>query len=305
MKLISKSLSLCLVGVALLASAAHAQHGPRGPYGPGPGRHNDIEVRINTTLFPGERLPLIQVLDLDRGACGLRLDRLDISVFTRDRGLGELRIVSNDRYEEGVRIVGMGYSNVDFFLGRNNILCRDIMDLDLVNTSRVRIDIDTIRAGLDGRFERRPGRPRREREEQFEVRCDSRGHAYNLCAVHGDVVEMRLLRKFSDASCREDRSYGIARGGIWVDWGCSASFLVTTVTQARPEPRPYLDRIRCESINDRYNSCRVDGQALSVRLLRQESSADCREGRSFGTAGNAIWVDRGCRGTFEVEVRRY
>ncbi|MEO5667826.1 MAG: DUF3011 domain-containing protein [Bdellovibrionota bacterium] len=307
MKKFTKSLGLgaCLAGAALFSFAASAQRFPVGPIG---GR--DVEVRLNTSLLPGERLPLIQVLNLDRGACGVRLDRISVAVGNGDRDLGELRLISNDRFEEGSRVVGYGYSNIDFFLSsRSNIICRDIEYLDLVNTSRARIDIDSVRASIAGEF-RRPDRPHREREQTVEIRCESRGFAYNMCRIDGEIIDVRLNRKYSGAACQENRSFGFNPDGLWVDNGCAASFLVTVIQRGggRPEPRPELrselDRVTCESRGLKYNECHVRGQALSVRLVRQESSAECREGRSFGITGDGMWVDRGCSGIFDVEFRR-
>jgi hypothetical protein len=302
MKNFSKNwcLGACLAGAAVFSFAASAQ---RFPGRPGPGMNREVEVRLNTTLYPGERLPLVQILDLDRGACNIRIERINITAGNRERGLGELRLISNDRFDEGSRLVGQGYTSVDFFLSRNNLLCRDIIDLDLVNTGRVRLDIETLRASLDSEF-RRPHRPIRDRQETRELRCDSRGFKYNVCGIEGEIIDVRLAKKYSDASCKENRSFGFNRDGVWVDNGCSASFLVTVIKPNRFEPRPYLDRLECESISDKYRECFTNGQALSVRLVRQKSSSECREGKSFGLSSRGLWVDRGCRGIFDVEVRR-
>ncbi|QMW21506.1 DUF3011 domain-containing protein [Sandaracinobacteroides saxicola] len=88
----------------------------------------------------------------------------------------------------------------------------------------------------------------------------------------------------------------------------------------RPEPepvRPLRDRaapggssapaggvwagatIRCESRNNGRRECSADTRG-GVRLVRQLSDAACREHRTWGTTGNAIWVDNGCRGEFQT-----
>jgi hypothetical protein len=55
----------------------------------------------------------------------------------------------------------------------------------------------------------------------------------------------------------------------------------------------------CASKDERYRECQlpVDGRA---RLVKRKSDAPCTEGRSWGQKGDRVWVDRGCRATFEV-----
>lgn len=56
--------------------------------------------------------------------------------------------------------------------------------------------------------------------------------------------------------------------------------------------------LTCESNDGRYRYCRVDTKNR-VRLTRQLSRADCRQGRSWGFDRRGIWVNRGCRAEFE------
>lgn len=81
-----------------------------------------------------------------------------------------------------------------------------------------------------------------------------------------------------------------------------------------PEPtpsRPYLTNraadtnaawngatFRCESRDGRRNTCSADTRG-GIRLLKQLSDVQCREGRTWGISSNAIWVDGGCRGEFQ------
>ena len=57
--------------------------------------------------------------------------------------------------------------------------------------------------------------------------------------------------------------------------------------------------IRCESRNNRRETCRAYTSG-GVRLIRQLSSQQCHEGRTWGTRSNEIWVDNGCRGDFQL-----
>lgn len=57
------------------------------------------------------------------------------------------------------------------------------------------------------------------------VRCESYGMKYRYCPVDTDN-RVELDRKLSLFECREHRSWGYDRHGIWVDRGCSAEFRV-------------------------------------------------------------------------------
>ena len=71
------------------------------------------------------------------------------------------------------------------------------------------------------------GRPGWGRPQQLQVRCESHGGNYQVCPVdlrRDDSV--RLVNRLSGADCREGRSWGWSRDGIWVDRGCRADFVV-------------------------------------------------------------------------------
>jgi hypothetical protein len=57
--------------------------------------------------------------------------------------------------------------------------------------------------------------------------------------------------------------------------------------------------VRCESDNGRYRECHIPGHAR-IQLVRQLSSSACREGRTWGTRGNRVWVTQGCRAEFSA-----
>ncbi len=68
---------------------------------------------------------------------------------------------------------------------------------------------------------------------------------------------------------------------------------------AGPLPARADRTVRCESDNYRYRYCRADTDNR-VRLTRQLSGTDCREGRNWGYDRYGIWVDRGCAAEFRV-----
>ncbi|QNG85250.1 hypothetical protein IMCGPPIG_00966 [Stenotrophomonas maltophilia] len=59
--------------------------------------------------------------------------------------------------------------------------------------------------------------------------------------------------------------------------------------------------MRCESVKNRSNECRLDGRA---RLIRQLSGSPCVEGETWGQSRNGVWVTQGCRAEFVGEYRR-
>ena len=59
--------------------------------------------------------------------------------------------------------------------------------------------------------------------------------------------------------------------------------------------------VRCESIRNRSNECRLEGRA---RMIRQLSGAPCVEGETWGQSRHGVWVTRGCRAEFVGEYRR-
>jgi len=55
----------------------------------------------------------------------------------------------------------------------------------------------------------------------------------------------------------------------------------------------------CASSGYRYNYCRVD-TGHDVRIERQRSSAECRQGYSWDYDRHGIWVNHGCAADFRV-----
>ncbi len=65
------------------------------------------------------------------------------------------------------------------------------------------------------------------------------------------------------------------------------------------------EQVRCESfIKWLTVECRTSGQPVAVRVVQQHSSSPCTEGHTFGIGTNGIWVSKGCRANFEVQIRR-
>ena len=167
------------------------------------------------------------------------------------------------------------------------------------------------------------------------ITCKSHKGRYNYCRVNtrGGV---KLRRRISDSPCRQGRSWGFDRGGIWVDRGCSAEFVlrrsggndydydydydngngsdtaaiiggalvigaITAAIAGSGSDNSDSNRIKCESKDDRFTRCDADlRRGERVYLQRQLSNSGCWEGETWGFDRDGIWVDNGCRGEFTI-----
>ncbi len=113
---------------------------------------------------------------------------------------------------------------------------------------------------------------------------------------------VQLLKQRSDSSCQQGYSWGFDRGGVWVDRGCRADFTVSAY-QYRGPISGSTGTISCSSDDGGRHYCSATpGQ---VRLLQQRSESPCREGYSWGSDGQGLWVDHGCRADFAVDSYQY
>ena len=113
-----------------------------------------------------------------------------------------------------------------------------------------------------------------------------------------------LERQLSKAPCIEGRSWGSARGSVWVSQGCRGEFRLTARGGDRygrddRYGQGYGNIVRCDSNDGRYNRCAFPGRGRA-ELVRQLSRSACIEGRSWGTERGSVWVSQGCRGEFAV-----
>jgi hypothetical protein len=143
--------------------------------------------------------------------------------------------------------------------------------------------------------------------EYFE--CASANNGHNECRYNSTgVVTVHVNRQMSKSPCTFNESWGTWDGGVWVDYGCRAEFVVRRPPQtANYNPRPIggtLKTINCESRGNSYQVCPLDGfDFRSVTIERQLSSTACNRGTTWGVSSGengppGIWVDRGCRATF-------
>jgi hypothetical protein len=77
----------------------------------------------------------------------------------------------------------------------------------------------------DDRYDRYDGRYGN-RGSSRVIRCESRDGRYNFCRTSGYADRAQIRRVLSDARCRLNYSWGYRNGGVWVDNGCRAEFVV-------------------------------------------------------------------------------
>jgi hypothetical protein len=168
-------------------------------------------------------------------------------------------------------------------------------------------------------------------QQSQRVTVESEGSRREVRNVRTDGY-VRLVRQLSDAPCIQGRTWGYGNDYIWVSNGCRAIFEYGRYNDRnndryddrydRYDPR-YDDRydrrddrdpfgvygrrnngktVTVESDDGRRKLKHIDTRG-GVRLVRQLSDRPCTYGRSWGYDQDHIWVDRGCRGVFEVGGR--
>ncbi len=127
------------------------------------------------------------------------------------------------------------------------------------------------------------------------VICSSRNLQVQVCQAdtRGGVD---FLRQISRASC--NGNWGYDRQGIWVTNGCRAKFRILPYTYSNTS-YDNQDTIKCSSKNRQRNTCRADTSG-GVRLKKQYSNASCHG--NWGFTRNQIWVNNGCRATFQLFI---
>ena len=90
----------------------------------------------------------------------------------------------------------------------------------------------------------------------------------------------------------------------------AAAFLVfpalspTSNSALSAMPHPHAYKLYCASDDFNRHFCSITSYG-GVELLRQRSESPCIYGRTWGVAGDSIWVDRGCRADFAVGTNEY
>ena len=62
--------------------------------------------------------------------------------------------------------------------------------------------------------------------------------------------------------------------------------------------------LTCSSNGYKYATCDAGGLIHDVILKKQVSNSACKKDESFGYSGADVWVDKGCRAIFSIQLRR-
>ena len=134
------------------------------------------------------------------------------------------------------------------------------------------------------------------------ITCKSHKGRYNYCQVdtRGGV---KLSRQISDSSCRQGRSgsdTAAILGGALVVGAIDAAI----ASGSDNDNISIGNNIICNSRKERYTRCNLNLDRYDrIRLKRQLSNSGCWQGDTWGYDRDGIWVDRGCRGEFEIMGR--
>ena len=140
----------------------------------------------------------------------------------------------------------------------------------------------------------------------YRFYCASDDYYRHFCSID-TPGHVQIVRQRSESPCIYGRTWGVTGGGIWVDRGCRADFVVSRLEPYDNDDYSSYRRSRvlyCASDDFDFRGCPADTYT-GVRLLRQRSDSPCVFGQTWGYDERGIWVDRGCRADFEVGRQRY
>jgi DUF3011 family protein len=132
------------------------------------------------------------------------------------------------------------------------------------------------------------------------ITCGTRYSQQATCKTEGYAVGVRLIRNLGGNRCLQGTNWGHTDSFIWTNKGCRGEFEVTYRGAPSPQPTPNTRIITCGSFTGSQVTCKTDGFATSVRLLRDLSGNRCRKGSNWGNTDSFIWANQGCRAEFEV-----
>ena len=116
---------------------------------------------------------------------------------------------------------------------------------------------------------------------------------YQNCSLSVLTV-FQLVKQVSKSTCELGKTFGIQNGVLWVDDGCRGQFDVCACSEIR--------QVNCDSWSFKYAACSIEDvdAVLNVKVNNKRSDSECVLGSSFGFKGGSIWVDKGCRASFDV-----
>jgi hypothetical protein len=130
------------------------------------------------------------------------------------------------------------------------------------------------------------------RAQTGSVSCSSSDGLKKYC-VADTKQGLHLVKQTSESECKQGESWGYDEKGLWVDHGCSGEFAAGAAAAGGKVLTCSSDggKIYCDASTGR-----------GVQLVKQRSTAACKQGDSWGFDGLGIWVDKGCSADFQLGV---
>ena len=130
------------------------------------------------------------------------------------------------------------------------------------------------------------------------VTCDGRVLEKPYC-VEFPQGSAELVRQRSAVGCTEGRNWGTDELGLWVKEGCWADFVLETWVLVKEDELETTRLVECHSTEGKRAVCRVNARG-GVVLRLSLGHTECLQGSTWDYDADGIWVDRGCKGVFEV-----
>jgi Protein of unknown function (DUF3011) len=132
------------------------------------------------------------------------------------------------------------------------------------------------------------------RAQTGSVSCSSNDGLKKYCALD-TKGGAHLVKQTSEAECQQGESWGYDEKGVWVDHGCAGEFAAGTAASVAGGKT-----LTCSSDGGRTYCDASTGRG--VQLVKQRSTAPCKQDDSWGYDGLGIWVDKGCSADFRLGV---
>ena len=130
---------------------------------------------------------------------------------------------------------------------------------------------------------------------------DGRRHHCDVDTSRG----VQMTNQRSGSACVEGQTWGTDRGGIWVDRGCRADFLLGGRGRGwgngggQGWGNNGGGTLTCSSDDGGRHYCNAD-TTRGVQMTNQRSGSSCVQGQTWGYDRRGVWVDRGCRADFSL-----
>jgi hypothetical protein len=124
--------------------------------------------------------------------------------------------------------------------------------------------------------------------KNYQLTCWSVDYQPNQCSSPIQIHNVSIVVQVSDAECIQNQTWGFTSSFIWVKDGCRATFTIN----------PF--QLTCWSVDYQPNQCNSPIEIHNASVAVQDSDADCIQNQTWGFTAHYIWVDDGCRATFNI-----